>query len=141
MFKTLLLAVDINDPEGAVRCTEAAISMATHEGAVLHILNVVPDDGMSIVSASLSPGHNAETVKTSEDALDAWVQANVPDSVTTQSHVVRGTVYDQIIKTAAALEVDGIFVGAHSPALKDYLIGPNAARVARHASQSVFVIR
>ncbi|MEO0863555.1 MAG: universal stress protein, partial [Pseudomonadota bacterium] len=36
---------------------------------------------------------------------------------------------------------DAIFVGAHRPELKDYLIGPNAARVARHAQQSVFVVR
>jgi hypothetical protein len=30
---------------------------------------------------------------------------------------------------------------AHSPDLKDYLLGPNAARVVRHANQSVMVIR
>jgi universal stress protein F len=54
---------------------------------------------------------------------------------------VTGTVYDQIIKTANALSVDCIIVGAHGPSLKDYLIGPNAARVARHAAQSVFVVR
>lgn len=141
MFKTLLLAVDINDPEGAMRSTEAAIAMASFEGATLHILNVVPDDGMAIVSASLSADHKAGMLQKAQDALNNWVLANVPSSVATQCHVVRGTVYDQIIKTANALHVDGIFVGAHGPALKDYLIGPNAARVARHASQSVFVIR
>lgn len=141
MFKTLLLAVDINDTEGASRATEAAISMAVHEGAVLHVLNVVPDDGMSIVSASLSPDHNAEVMEKSQTGLKDWVEASVLEDVETKTHVRRGTVYDQIIKAASELDVDGIFVGAHSPALKDYLIGPNAARVARHATQSVFVIR
>lgn len=141
MFKTLMLAVDINDPEGAKRCTEAAITMATHEGATLHILNVVPDDGMAIVSASLSPDHNAETVTASGNALDAWAAANIPDSIETQTHIARGTIYDQIIRKAAELNVDAICVGAHSPAFKDYLLGSNAARVARHATQSVFVIR
>lgn len=141
MFDTLLLAVDINDPEGAVRSAQAAIAMATHEQAVLHVLNVIPDDGMSIVSASLSAEHGAEVMDAARKGLDAWVQENVPGTVVSHSHVVRGKVYDQIIKTAGKLEVDGIFVGAHGPALKDYLIGPNAARVARHAAQSVFVIR
>ena len=53
MFKSLLLAVDVNAPEGAVRSAEAAISMARAEGATLHLLNVVPDPGMAIVGASI----------------------------------------------------------------------------------------
>ena len=141
MFNTLMLAVDINDPEGAKRSTEAAIAMARHEGAKLHILNVVPDDGMAIVSASLSPEHNAEAVSASGTALSDWVTENIPGGIETEIHISRGTVYDQIIKQAAELNVDAIFVGAHGPALKDYLLGSNAARVARHATQSVFVIR
>ncbi len=141
MFKTLLLAVDINDPDGATRCTEAAIAMAKHENAMLHVLNVVPDDGMSIVSAAFSADHASEVQAATEKALQDWATVHIPASIRSEIHVVRGTVYDQIIKSAAELDVDGIFVGAHSPALKDYLIGPNAARVARHATQSVFVIR
>lgn len=141
MFETLLLAVDINDPEGARRSTQAAVDMAHHHGATLHMLNVVPDDGMPIVSSSLSAGHNADAMEQSRKALHAWADARVPEQITTELHVARGTVYDQIIRVARDLGVDGIFVGAHSPALKDYLLGSNAARVARHATQSVFVIR
>ena len=141
MFKTLLLAVDVNDPEGSVRSTEAAVSMARHEDATLHILNVVPDQGMPIVSASMAPDHSATIRDTADTALAEWVAAHVPDDLTVQRHVAQGTVYDQIIKAAGTLNADCIFVGAHSPSLKDYLMGPNAARVARHASQSVFVLR
>ena len=141
MFDTLLLAVDVNDSEGSLRCTQAAVSMASHESALLNVLNVVPDDGMAIVSASLSADHDAAAMDKARSALQAWVDDHVPDSIETALHVTRGTVYDQIIKVARDLRVEGIFVGAHSPALKDYLMGPNAARVARHAEQSVFVIR
>lgn len=141
MFKSLLLAVDINDPEGAVRSTQAAVLMAQRERATLHILNVVPDQGMAIVGASLSPDHSADIQRTAQEALSGWAAENVPKEVATELHVVSGTVYDQIIKTADGLGAECIFVGAHGPSLKDYLIGPNAARVARHASQSVFVLR
>ncbi|MEL7026370.1 MAG: universal stress protein [Pseudomonadota bacterium] len=141
MFNTLLLAIDINDPEAAVRSTQAAVDMATEKGAVLHVMNVVPDDGMAIVSASLSADHTATVMAETKEGLAAWAKANVPDAIQSELHVMRGTVYDQIIKAASDLGVDAIFVGAHRPALKDYLIGPNAARVARHATQSVFVIR
>ncbi|WP_299658314.1 universal stress protein [uncultured Tateyamaria sp.] len=141
MFNTLLLAVDVNASEGAVRSAQAAISMARAEGATLHLLNVVPDNGMAIVSASLGPDHVKQALAAAEAALSAWAKATIPDDVTYKAHIAEGTVYDQIIRAANALEIDAIIVGAHSPELKDYLIGPNAARVARHATQSVFVVR
>jgi len=141
MFKTLLLAVDINDPEGAVRSSQAAVSLAQNENAKLHVLNVVPDAGMSIVSASMAPDHSAAIQKAARESLETWAASNIPETLDIELHVHVGTVYDQIIKTAEALGAECILVGAHGPTLKDYLIGPNAARVARHASQSVFVIR
>lgn len=141
MFKNLLLAVDVNDKPGSERCSEAAAGMARSEGATLHVLNVVPDSGMAIVGASLSPDLSAKVMEQAKTDLKAWAESAMPGDVDVQLHVSRGTVYDQIIKTAQTLGVDAIFVGAHRPELKDYLMGPNAARVARHAPQSVFVIR
>ncbi len=141
MFKILLLAVDINDPDGAMRGTQAAVSLAHSENAMLHILNVVPDAGMSIVSASMAPDHSAAIQQSARKALETWVAANIPETLLVEHHVHVGTVYDQIIKAADTLGAECIIVGAHGPTLKDYLIGTNAARVARHASQSVFVVR
>lgn len=141
MFKNLLLAVDINAPNGATKSAEAAISMARAHGAVLHLLNVVPDTGMAIVSASLPEGHTAHALEVARDGLETWAKTTLPEDVDYQLHIAEGTVYDQIIKTANTLAVDVIVVGSHRPELKDYLMGPNAARVARHADQSVFVVR
>ena len=141
MFKNLLLAVDVNAPEGATKSAEAAISMARAHGAVLHLLNVVPDTGMAIVSASLPADHVAHALDVAHAEMDKWAAATIPDDVETKVHIAEGTVYDQIIKAANKLSVDVIVVGSHRPELKDYLMGPNAARVARHADQSVFVVR
>ncbi|MEL6104142.1 MAG: universal stress protein [Pseudomonadota bacterium] len=141
MFKNLLLAVDVNDKGGATKCAQAASSMAQSEGATLHVLNVVPDSGMAIVGASLSADLSTKVMEQAKADLQAWAEAAMPGDINVQLHVSRGTVYDQIIKAAESLKVDAIFVGAHRPELKDYLMGPNAARVARHAPQSVFVIR
>lgn len=141
MFKTLLLSVDVNDADAASRVAQAAVAMAQSEAAKLHILNVVPDGGMSIVSASLGPDHMQEMLAQATAELQSWVAQSVPDTIDHELHVTQGTVYDQIIKVAKKLDVDAIYVGAHRPELRDYLIGPNAARVARHATQSVFVIR
>ena len=141
MFKSLLVAVDINDADGTARCAAAAVNMARSEGAALHVLNVIPDSGMAIVGAMLEADHFEKMSQTAQTALEDWAKGSIPAEVDATLHVARGTVYDQIVKTADDIGVDAIFVGAHRPELKDYLMGPNAARVARHAKQSVFVIR
>jgi nucleotide-binding universal stress UspA family protein len=61
--------------------------------------------------------------------------------VDVSAHVAHGTIYEEIIAVADRLDVDVIVMSSHRPELKDYLIGPNAARVVRHARQSVFVVR
>ena len=141
MFKTLLLAIDINDQESARRSTEAAVDLAKQGVTAFHILNVVPDQGMPIVSASMAADHGEKMVDAARRALERWAGETIPSELPVELHIVQGVVYDQIIKTAARLDVACIVVGAHSPSLKDYLIGPNAARVARHATQSVLVVR
>ena len=141
MFNNVLLAVDINAQEGASRSAEAASSLARNEGAKLHLLNVIPNTGMAIVSASLGPEHLSKVVSKAHSELEAWAARNIPEEVPTEIHISEGTIYDQIIRVAHELNIDAIVVGSHRPELKDYLIGPNAARVARHAPQSVFVIR
>lgn len=141
MFNNLLLAVDINAPKGASKSAKVAASMARSEGAKLHLLNVVPDSGMAIVSASLGPDHISRIVSKAHSELEAWAASHVPEDVEYEVHISEGTVYDQIIRVAEKLNIDAIIVGSHRPELKDYLIGPNAARVARHAPQSVFVVR
>ncbi|MDH3475684.1 MAG: universal stress protein [Rhodospirillales bacterium] len=39
------------------------------------------------------------------------------------------------------MKADLIITGSHKPNVSDYLLGSNAARVVRHASCSVFVVR
>ena len=108
---------------------------------MVHVLNVVPDDGMAMVSASLSADHYEKALEASKTLLEAWAAQHIPPAIEAKLHAARGKVYDQIIRIATELDVDGVFVGAHRPEIRDYLIGSNAARVARHAAQSVFVIR
>lgn len=141
MFKTLLLAVDVDDADGAKRTTEAAIMLARAEGAVLHLLNVVSDSGMAIVSSMLGPDHSRQMIEKAKAELEAWAAEAIPADIQVELHIAQGTVYDQIIQSANKLDIDLIVVGAHRPQFQDYLIGPNAARVVRHASQTVFVVR
>ena len=51
------------------------------------------------------------------------------------------SIYAKILGVAEEAEADLIVVGPHRPAMKDYLLGTNAARVLRHARCSVLVAR
>jgi nucleotide-binding universal stress UspA family protein len=47
----------------------------------------------------------------------------------------------RFLGVAEEAEADLVVTGSHRPAMKDYLLGTNAARVLRHARCSVLVAR
>lgn len=141
MTKIVLVAIDLEDPDGAAHVAAAAARYATAEAATLHAVNVIPDSGMSLVGSFLSKDHFQEMLAKVHDGFQSWAHSHLPDLAEKQLHVVQGTVYDKIIATARELKAETIVIGAHRPEFRDYLVGPNAARVVRHADQSVLVIR
>ena len=57
-------------------------------------------------------------------------------------HIISiGSAYEEVLKAATDIKADLIVIGASKPDLKDYLLGPNASRVARHAEVSVYIVR
>ena len=75
------------------------------------------------------------------DGFQVWAEDHLPEATEKHLHVVQGTVYDKIIGTARDLGAHTIVIGAHRPEFRDYLVCPNAARVVRHADQTVLVVR
>ena len=55
--------------------------------------------------------------------------------------VGRGAVYQSILDTVEASRADLIIIPAHSKESKEFLLGPNAAKVVRHAKISVLIVR
>lgn len=141
MFQTILVAVDLNDRDSAARVVSAALRLAAPEPSALHLLNVVPDSGMAMVGNLLPPDLAQSAMTEAKSALERFAAEVMPGPETAALHVVQGTIYDQILRTARDIGADTIVVGANRPELADYLIGPNATRVARHADQSVLVVR
>jgi len=141
MFKHILLPVDLEDSASSAQALEAAAAHAQASGATLHVVTVVPDFGMSVVGSFFPDDFAEKALAETAKGLDAYVGANVPDGVTVQQIVARGRIYDEIIKTADSTKADLIVMSAQRPDVSDYLLGPNAARVARHAKQSVLIVR
>ena len=141
MFKTILLPIDLSAENSWAKALPAALKLCEGNGCILHVTTVVPDFGMSIVGSYFEPGFEDKALHEVGEKLTAWVSAHIPDDIEVHPHVLHGRVYDLIIEAADRLNVDAIVMGSHTPGLSDYLLGPNAARVVRHAKQSVCVVR
>jgi len=143
MSKTILVAIDLAHPEHHEKLLTKAAQQAGMDGADLAVVSVIPDFGMSIVGSFFEPGAEEQALQDAAKALHEAVAAVLgPDEDARIKHVIRhGTAYEEILETAKMFEVDLIIMGAHRPNYADYLLGPNAARVVRHSTCSVMVLR
>lgn len=141
MYKSILLPVDVDDDGSWRKALPVAVSLARATEAELTVMTVVPDFGMSMVGQFFPAGHAEKLAEEASRRLAVFVDEHVGSSVPTRRIVRQGSIYEMILATARESGVDLIVIGAHRPELKDYLLGPNAARVVRHASASVLVVR
>lgn len=141
MFKDILLPVDLGVPASWHKALPVALALCRSFGARLHVMTVVPDFGMSIVGQFFPPGFEQQALDAANKQLHAFVAEHVPQDLHVQHIVAHGTVYVEILRVAGELKIDLVVMGSHRPELRDYLIGPNAARVTRHTGCSVLIVR
>lgn len=141
MAKTILLPVDLSNGENTAAAVAVAVEQVRAGGGALHIATVMPELGMSMVSGYLGEGFERKALHELGESLATWIKEHLPEDIEVHPHVLHGPVYHEILRAADAIDADLIVIGSHRPVLKDYLLGPNAARVVRHARQSVYVVR
>lgn len=142
MYKNVLLAVDLNHEESWRKALPVAVATCREFGAKLHVITVAPDLHMPLVASYFPENFMEELVKKLETELAEFIGKNVPDDVESDHSVAGGgKVYEQIMAYADGHDIDLIVVEAYHPDLKDYLLGSNAEKIARHAKQSVMLVR
>ncbi|MCK5623565.1 MAG: universal stress protein [Alphaproteobacteria bacterium] len=141
MYKTILLAIDMNEPSSWEKALPVALEQATSGGAKLNIMTVVPDFGMAIVGSFFPADYEKQALAGADKALGEFMKENVPAEIEVAHSVGHGTIYKEVLATAERIGADLIVMASHRPAQSDYLLGPNAARVVRHATCSVLVVR
>ena len=141
MFKEILFAVDLTAQESQQSALDAVLAFAKVSGARVHVMTVVPDFGMSIVASYFPENFEQRALQDASKQLRAYVKSHVPKGVKTQHIVGHGTIYREILNAAADIGADLIVMASHRPEVTDYLLGPNAAKVVRHADCSVLVVR
>ena len=141
MYTSILLPIDLGHSSSWEQAAPAAVAQAQQFGAKIHVAVVVPDFGMPVVGSFFPADFEKQAVAASGEQLDKLVADIVPKELLAGTHVLQGTIYKEIISLADSEGCDLIVMSSHRPEMKDYLLGPNAARVVRHANQSVFVVR
>lgn len=141
MTKSILFPIDLNQESSWSKALPLAVKLAAAENAELNVFTAIPDYGMSLVGSFFPPDYAKNTLADTQAALDAFVAEHLSGDVVVKTRVRHGTIYKEILKAADKLGCDLIVLASHRPETKDYLLGPNAARVVRHASQSVYVVR
>ncbi|MAR55942.1 MAG: universal stress protein UspA [Rickettsiales bacterium] len=139
MYEHILLPVDLDEKKQL--SLPVAVDYAKAFGAQLHVMTVVPEFGMSIISQYFPGNSDDKMIQAAQVALKDFTKKHIPEGIKVQHIVGQGTVYQVIIETSEKINADLIIMGAHRPDLKDYLLGPNAARVVRHSDKSVLVVR
>lgn len=141
MYQKILVPVDLDDKHSWRKALPTAVTLCESFDAALIVMTVIPDIGMPVVGQYLPPNFSARVEQQVSGQLRAFVQAQIPPGIEIRHQVAVGRIYQAIIQAAAEAEADLIIMGSHHPELKDYLLGPNAARVVRHAKTSVMVVR
>lgn len=141
MYTTILVPVDLRQESSWRPALPIAIDQARRYGARLHLMTVVPDITLTLAAAHIPKEANRRVVEDARRRLEAFAGEQVPPELQPAVEVRQGSVYGEILDHARKIDADLIVMASHRPELRDYLIGPNAARVVRHAPCSVLVVR
>jgi nucleotide-binding universal stress UspA family protein len=141
MYKTILVAIDLNDEASCRKPLLSAVELARTFGARLHVLAVVREIE-AILQAKSAPLGYDPIISYLENRIAALIrQVNAYDLQPKIIVTLGASIYAEILRVAEEAEADLVVVGSHRPAMKDYLLGTNASRVVRHARCSVLVAR
>jgi nucleotide-binding universal stress UspA family protein len=141
MYKNIIVAIDLNDETSWRRPLVAAAELARKFGAQLHVVTVIREVE-AILQAKSSPLAYDMIAEDLDNQLARLIREVDASDLHPHIIVAHGTsIYAEILEAAEEAEAGLIVVGAHRPAMKDYLLGTNASRVMRHARCSVLVAR
>ena len=145
-----LAPIDLEDENLSAGVIEKTVEMATGvDGAKIYLMTVIPGivPGIDQRYAIRGEMHGSTDYPLQEwkdqaaKQLEKIAQRAIPEAMRAGVVVENGTIYREIVEAAKDLNIDHIVMGANRPSLADFLLGPNSARVARHAGCSVTVVR
>lgn len=141
MYKDILLPVDLDQESSWEKALPICVEYCKAFGSNLHVMTVIPSFSFAMVGSYFPEGFEEKAREAARQKLHEFVTQHVPEDIHVQHIIGEGTVYEEIIRVAHDIDVDLIVMGKRRPDLKDYLLGPNAERVARHAERSILIVQ
>ncbi|MDN7132994.1 universal stress protein [Vreelandella profundi] len=142
MYQKILLPVDLNEEASWKKALPTAITLCETFGASLHVITVLPEFKLPMVGAYFPKDFSKKAHEAMKETQHAFIQANVPEGIKTQSIIVDGSPWEAIIKVGKKLNVDLIVMASHTKRkFVDYVLGPNAEHVVHHSKVSVMIVR
>jgi nucleotide-binding universal stress UspA family protein len=135
MYKNILIPV-VLDNGADVQASYSVAQTLADDGAkftVMHVLEQI----QGFVAIDIPAEALAKADRAAETALAESAKA-LPDAATA---LLRGHPGTTIVNYASENGIDCIVIASHKPGIEDFFLGSTAARVVRHASCSVHVIR
>jgi nucleotide-binding universal stress UspA family protein len=140
MYKRLLVPIDLSEAESWQQSLPKAVELAQQSQGRIIVMNVLTDMSAFLEGATLPVSYTRLHTR-NEKTLKALADSNIPEDIPVQTVVGSGSIHREIVRTARVEQVDLILMTSHRPGIRDYLLGPNAAHVVRHAPCSVLIIR
>ena len=140
MFSRIVVAIDLESETPPDKLLRFAGDIARTYDADVHLLHVIPA-APAIVSQYLESGYEELASREAEERLDTLASSLHVGAGTIATTVRFGVIYQEILGFADKISADLIVLESHKPGVADYLLGSNAARVVRHATCSVVVLR
>ena len=140
MIETILVAVDLEDTGLTERMLAVTAEFAQLKGARVTLVYVAPDIPPA-AAIQLPDDYRDRTSATVAEQLGHLIGALKLPAGAAKATVRFGSIYREILAQAEEDSSNLIVIGCHKPDLADFLLGPNAAQVARHASCSVLIVR
>lgn len=135
MYAHVLIPVSFDTERDSAGTLAVARLLANEDGhiSLLHVIEQVP----AYATSYLPAGYQNETRKTLQARLSEMADT-LPNA---SAHVIEGHSARTILDWAERNTPDCIVIASHRPGMQDLLLGSTAAKIVRHATCSVHVIR
>jgi nucleotide-binding universal stress UspA family protein len=140
MYQHILLPVDLADPNLAKPALDTAVMMANGSAGSVRLMNVLPVTP-AMLAEYVPPDFDAQQRRSAEEALAIIAREVKLDAKRVSSVVRQGTIYQEILDEAKAVNADLIVMSSHRVGVRTYFLGSVAGHVVRYATCSVLVVR
>ncbi|UWQ90438.1 universal stress protein [Rhodobacteraceae bacterium M382] len=135
MYNNILVPISFDADRDAKKALEVAQTLCGEGGKItaLHVIEHLPE-----YSSDLLPENHLEVAKA---VIGEKLKPIVDGTEGASIEIVEGHSGRTILDFGISHDIDCIVIASHRPGLQDYLLGSTAARVVRHASCAVHVVR